>query len=317
MQMQDYSEDEVNGYFQKLVTGLDNINPYISVKTANSVWGNANVELAEPFRQTLVEKYAAMVSSLDFSDPSSVDKINNWCNETTEGKIPKILESTDPAMNAYLLNSLYFKARWEDEFDKDDTREDDFHTASGATVRANFMHTKRLAIYATNELFSSTYLSYLDDDYSMRFILPHEGVGIDKVIEALAVPGSLQEIVSAGELREVNYVVPRFSVENKVSLMSTLQTLGMENAFSAEADFSAMVSNPDMPSIISDVLQATCLKINEEGSEGAAVTVIPMATSPGPQEQVDFTLNRPFLFLITENGTGTVLFMGKVGRPEE
>lgn len=306
-----YSQEEVNAYFKKLIEGLHTVNSAITVKTANSVWGNAGVPLKEDFLKMNIENYSAMVSQLDFSDPSAVDQINAWCNQTTEGLIPSILEEVNPTATVYLLNSLYFKARWESEFAPEKTQEGDFNTSSGKVVKADFMQTQRMAAYVENEWFTSTSLSYQNDSYVMRLILPQPEISIDQVLQALS--ESDENLWKNTILADINLKMPRFALENKLDLVSTLQALGMKKAFTNEADFSSM---SDIATYISLVQQATRLKVDEEGSEGAAVTVIEGdLMSPLPEEKVDFFLDRPFLFQIIESSTGTVLFMGQVGSP--
>lgn len=306
-----YSQEEVNAYFKKLIEGLHTVNSAITVKTSNSVWGNARVPLKDDFQKMNIENYSAMVSQLDFSDPSAVDQINAWCNQTTEGLIPSILDEVNPTATVYLLNSLYFKARWESEFAPEKTQEGDFNTSSGKVVKAHFMQTQRMAAYVENEWFTSTSLSYQNDSYAMRLILPQPEISIDQVLQALS--ESDENLWKNTILADINLKMPRFALENKLDLVSTLQALGMEKAFSSEADFSSM---SDIATYISLVQQATRLKVDEEGSEGAVVTVIEGdLMSPLPEEEVDFFLDRPFLFQILEPATGTVLFMGQVGLP--
>lgn len=306
-----YSQEEVNAYFKKLIEGLHTVNSAITVKTANSVWGNAGVPLKEDFQKMNIENYSAMVSQLDFSDPSAVDQINAWCNQTTEGLIPSILDEVNPTATVYLLNSLYFKARWESEFAPEKTQEGDFNTSSGKVVKADFMQTQRMAAYVENEWFTSTSLSYQNDSYAMRLILPQPEISIDQVLQALS--ESDENLWKNIVLADINLKMPRFTLENKMDLIPTLQALGMKKAFSGGADFSSM---SDVATYISLVQQATRLKVDEEGSEGAAVTVIEGdLMSPLPEEKVDFFLDRPFLFQILEPATGTVLFMGQVGSP--
>lgn len=306
-----YSQEEVNAYFKKLIEGLHTVNSAITVKTANSVWGNAGVLLKDDFQKMNIENYSAMVSQLDFSDPSAVDQINAWCNQTTEGLIPSILDEVNPTATVYLLNSLYFKARWESEFAPEKTQEGDFNTSSGKVVKAHFMQTQRMAAYVENEWFTSTSLSYQNDSYAMRLILPQPEISIDQVLQALS--ESDENLWKNTILADINFKMPRFTLENKMDLIPALQALGMKKAFTNEADFSSM---SDIPTYISLVQQATHLKVDEEGSEGAAVTVIEGdLMSPLPEEKVDFFLDRPFLFQILESSTGTVLFMGQVGLP--
>lgn len=309
-----YSQEEVNVYFKKLIEGLHTVNSAITVKTSNSVWGNAGVPLKDDFQKMNIENYFAMVSQLDFSDPSAVDQINAWCNQTTEGLIPSILDEVNPTATVYLLNSLYFKARWESEFAPEKTQEGDFNTSSGKVVKADFMQTQRMAAYVENEWFTSTSLSYQNDSYVMRLILPQPEISIDQVLQALS--ESDENLWKNTILADINLKMPRFTLENKMDLTPTLQALGMKKAFSGGADFSSM---SDVATYISLVQQATRLKVDEDGSEGAAVTVIEGYLSdlmrPLPEEEVDFFLDRPFLFQIIESSTGTVLFMGQVGLP--
>ncbi len=306
-----YSQEEVNAYFKKLIEGLHTVNSAITVKTANSVWGNAGVPLKEDFQKMNIENYSAMVSQLDFSDPSTVDQINAWCNQTTEGLIPSILDEVNPTATVYLLNSLYFKARWESEFAPEKTQEGDFNTSSGKVVKADFMQTQRMAAYVENEWFTSTSLSYQNDSYVMRLILPQPEIGIDQALQALS--ESDENLWKNTILADINLKMPRFTLENKMDLTPALQALGMKKAFSGGADFSSM---SDVATYISLVQQATRLKVDEEGSEGAAVTVIVSdLMRPLPEEEVDFFLDRPFLFQIIESSTGTVLFMGQVSLP--
>lgn len=309
-----YSQEEVNVYFKKLIEGLHTVNSAITVKTSNSVWGNAGVPLKDDFQKMNIENYFAMVSQLDFSDPSAVDQINAWCNQTTEGLISSILDEVNPTATVYLLNSLYFKARWESEFAPEKTQEGDFNTSSGKVVKADFMQTQRMAAYVENEWFTSTSLSYQNDSYVMRLILPQPEISIDQVLQALS--ESDENLWKNTILADINLKMPRFALENKLDLVSTLQALGMEKVFTNEADFSSM---SDISTYISLVQQATRLKVDEDGSEGAAVTVIEGYLSdlmrPLPEEEVDFFLDRPFLFQIIESSTGTVLFMGQVGLP--
>lgn len=306
-----YSQEEVNVYFKKLIEGLHTVNSAITVKTSNSVWGNTGVPLKEDFQKMNIENYSAMVSQLDFSDPSAVDQINVWCSQTTEGLIPSILDEVNPTATVYLLNSLYFKARWESEFAPEKTQEGDFNTSSGKVVKADFMQTQRMAAYVENEWFTSMSLSYQNDSYVMRLILPQPEISIDQVLQALS--ESDENLWKNTILADIDLKMPRFTLENKMDLIPALQALGMKKAFTNEADFSSM---SDIATYISLVQQATRLKVDEEGSEGATVTVIEGdLMSPLPEEKVDFFLDRPFLFQIIEPTTGTVLFMGQVGLP--
>lgn len=306
-----YEADELDAFAQKMVKGLKTADPAVIFKTANSIWNDKHVVLKDEFIRLNKEQYEAQAFAIDFSVPSAVSQINDWCNEHTDGKIPEIIKEIPRDAIAYLLNAVYFKARWEKEFSKEETVNAPFYLENGQTIEVPFMNREIISSYSKNELFSSIALDYSTGTYSMRLILPEENVSLEQVVETISQPGYLSESLEWNP-SEVKVSIPRFEIEADYELINTLRLLGIETAFnSVTAEFGALT---DQDFFVSKVKHSTCLKVDEEGSEGAAVTLIGGATSPMYEKAV-FEADKPFLFMISENETGAILFAGKVGKP--
>lgn len=306
-----YEADELDAFAQKMVKGLKTADPAVIFKTANSIWNDKHVVLKDEFIRLNKEQYEAQAFAIDFSVPSAVSQINDWCNEHTDGKIPEIIKEVPRDAIAYLLNAVYFKARWEKEFSKEETVNAPFYLENGQTIEVPFMNREIISSYSKNELFSSIALDYSTGTYSMRLILPEENVSLEQVVETISQPGYLSESLEWNP-SEVKVSIPRFEIKADYELINTLRLLGIETAFnSVTAEFGALT---DQDFFVSKVKHSTCLKVDEEGSEGAAVTLIGGATSPMYEKAV-FEADKPFLFMISENETGAILFAGKVGKP--
>lgn len=312
MKMKSYTQDELNAYFCKMTEGLVLADPAVVFGSANSIWCNKDIRVKEDFVQVNKEQYQAKVASVDFASPSAKDQINQWCSETTNGKISRVIETTSPSAVAYLLNALYFKARWENEFQKNKTYGEIFTSEKGTDHKVPFMHKEELTSYMQNDLFAMAAMPYINGTFKMHVILPAGDVPMSDVVSALSKAGYWQDCVRESKSFEVKFSLPRFKVDYEIELNSILQQAGMNSAFvNGQADFSRLT---DDHFFVSEVKQLACLSVDEEGSEGAAVTVIKGDGAPLLEKAV-FNANRPFLFMISENVTGAILFMGKTGMP--
>lgn len=314
MRLDGYGQEELNGYFNTMIEGLQKTDPSVRMKTANSIWHDESIRLKDNFIHANQDAYDAQISAVDFGSSEAFVRINDWCKDVTDGKIEKIIDQkeVDARLLAVLLNAVYFKAKWENEFDKSKTTDDVFTLEDGRKATVPFMHKKQIAHYAENSLFSTMFLSYSCGSYYMRLILPKEGVALAEVVEALREPWRLYECLQESQLYEVNLSLPRFDVKSDFELNEVLSALGMKQAFDIHnAGFENM---SETPLAVSKVKHSVCMKVDEEGSEGAAVTSAEMIeTSAGPAYgKVDFNADHPFLFLIAERMTNAVLFLGTV-----
>jgi serpin B len=325
MGMSDYQPEEVNAYFKKMKEALLQTDPSTKLALANSIWARKGFPFRESFFDVNRQWYDAKISELDFSDPKSVDIINQWCADNTNGLIDKMIEEIPEDVVMYLMNALYFKGTWSDGygFVKSDTKDADFQKENGEIIKVKMMSQMSEQPYYTDKNLSLTSLPYGNGAFRMIFVLPQYGVSINEMVERLQTSGYLTECLQAATVREVNLLVPKFKIEYEIDLKKPLFSLGMGIAFEPFlADFSGMsdaVSRSDTTLYISKAKQKTFIEVNEEGTEAAAVTSIEMsfATSAGPPQPPIFRADRPFLFLIQEKSSGVVLFMGKIGAATE
>ena len=308
----EYTPEEVNEYYKEVTKALLEIDPNTSLSLANAIWANKGVNLKKSFIELNQNYYDAEVSTLDFSLPATLKTINDWASEKTKGTIPKLLDKIDPSTIVMLANAIYFKSFWTHDFDKSKTLNKPFHNIDGTTSTVPLMHQKEMRMaYAQMDDCSLVELPYANTAYAMSLILPAEGQDLDALIASLDVE-SWQAMRSHRGAVDVTLSMPRFRVENSLeNLAGVLSDLGMPEAFSSYANFSAML---DTKVSVTSVIQKSYISVDEDGTEAAAVTLIAMATSvlqPNPAKAT-MVLDRPFAFAITEQSTGAILFMGKI-----
>ena len=301
------SVKDLNAYNRGIIDLLSSDPEGVELNVANSLWVSDRFTLKSRYIRTAGSEYSAMVSNLDFSDPASPSVINRWCAENTAGRIDKMIENIDPATQMYLLNALYFKGMWTTPFDAANTRKDIFH-GNRRDSEVEFMHRTASFPYYIGPEGALLELPYGEGSFVMDIFLPAEGVSAEEFASGLD-GEALSTLTGLLQSDRIKVTLPKFKAEYETSLNATLQRLGMRDAFTPSADFSGMSKEPLM---ISEVKQKTFIEVNEEGSEAAAVTsVAVMRTSLAP-EPLEFRVDRPFVFLIRERTSGTVLFMGLV-----
>lgn len=279
------------------------------VRSANSVWIRSGFDVHESYLDRMDSAYGAYAASLDFSDPASVDVINSWCSDNTEGRIESIVDNIGPDMVMFLVNALYFKAPWQKAFDAGATREDVFH-GSVKESRVPFMSGKEKFRYAEYGGTQIVELPYAGGRYSMLVMLPAEGLSPDEVLGHV----DSRTFCAAADSMSVRLVAlefPKFRMETSTVLNSTLASMGIRRAFTPSAELGGIAEgNLD----VAEVLQKCFLEVSEEGSEAAAVTSIGVrltSVRPGPVA-VPMVVDRPFAFMITDTVDSHILFAGKV-----
>ena len=318
----------VNDYCKKLIDGLPKVDEKVTLNIANAIFVNKDYTLKTQFQQDMKTYYDAMAESLDFSSPQTLEHINGWCKEKTNDMIPTILDEVDPSMVSYLLNAIYFKADWASKFDKKNTKEEAFTTENGKT-NIPLMHQNVLIQYVKNGLYSAVKIPYGNGMWNMTVLLPEKGKTTDDIIDELARNGfasvdehglctTMQEFVFSPH--EVDLKLPRFETESDTDeldidngLIGLMQKMGINRAF---IDGLAEIPNLcEVPVYIDMMRQKAKIKVNEEGSEAAAVTVagVNFKASSGPIEypKATFHANRPFVYVISEASSGVILFVGK------
>ena len=301
---------EVNQFCKILIDSLPMVDPKVQLHIANAIFVNKNSQLKSQFQKDMMDFYQAKAESLDFASDKSLKRINGWCNDKTKGMIPEILDELEPSAVSYLLNAIYFKANWTKEFKEAQTKTDTFNTAKGPAMLPLMQQLSQFN-YVKNSTFSAVDLPYSNQQWSMTVLLPEKGKSVNDVINYLAQNGMdfLDEIRS----RKVDLKLPRFETESSTEdLIGTLKTMGIKRVFDS---FFAEVPNLCEDRVyISMMLQKARIKVNESGSEAAAVTVAQMVKCTSmskPEEPVKFYANHPFVYVIREKSTGVILFVGK------
>ena len=315
----------VNEYCKKLIDGLPKVDDKVTLDIANAIFVNKDYTLKEQFQQDMQTYYDAKAEALDFSSPQTLGHINGWCKEKTNDMIPTILDEVDPAMVSYLLNAIYFKADWASKFDQKNTKEETFTTEKGKT-KLPLMHQNVLIQYlnpTANGTYSAIEMPYGNGLWKMIVMLPEEGKTTDDIISLLAKNG----LYYGGDCDngffpyEVDLKLPRFEtssdtdeLDTKDGLKGLMQKLGIKLAF--DSYFAQIPNMCDVPVYINMMRQKAKIKVNEEGSEAAAVTVAGMMEMTSIGEPVEypkatFHANRPFVYVIREASSGVILFVGK------
>lgn len=304
------STAEINTGYRGLVDLLVGMDPSVNFTIANSIWYREGFSVEPAFITANQDSFDAEVTALDFSAASAPGTINDWVQTKTNGRIDEIVDGPiDPLTVMFLIDAIYFKGTWTYEFDPDKTYDGTFKTQAGADKTVRMM--SQIADFKNANMagYSALSLPYGHELFQMTILLPDAGRTVDEVAADLN-PQSWSELQAALTLGEIDVVLPRFELEYERSLNDVLSTLGMGVAFTSDADFTGI--NPAGDLYISDVKHKTFVRVDEEGTEAAAVTSVEVETlSPGPTFRVD----RPFLFLIHDQHSGAIVFAGKITDP--
>ncbi|MEA1886568.1 MAG: serpin family protein [Bacteroidota bacterium] len=307
------TKEEVNESYKDLMDQLIHLDEEVEFSIANSIWYRLGYNVLADFIDTNKEYFDAMVSELDFNDPQAVDIINDWIEEQTNGKIKDMLDYIPGDAVMYLINAIYFNAAWKYQFDKDETQSGTFYLEDGNEHHADFMKVNGTFRYTATEDFNAVELPYGDSTFSMVVMVPLQDIKVEDLVARMDV-SNWNEWFTHSEVTDVQVTLPKFKYEWKDLLNDALINLGLGVAFSGGADFSLIT--PGGGIFISRVIHQTFIDVQEEGTEAAAATIVELRESAGPPQPIFFNANKPFLYVIKENSTGAILFMGKVGKPE-
>jgi serpin B len=317
LELEGMSLEEVNRAFADLKSALAPDDPKIQLKIANSLWVRNGFVLDPAFIARNKQHYSAEIASLDFANPAAAKTINSWVSKSTEGKIEKIVDQISDGAVLFLINAIYFKGQWQFEFKKESTKPDVFKLEGGKQTEVPMMSQSRSFFYFKGKDFQSVVLPYGAGRVSMYVFLPDEGKGLDQFEKDLT-PENWELWMRSYQLNPGDLTMPRFKVEWESGLNDALKALGTSEAFdSSRADFSQMAKVKPGNLFISEVKQKSWCEVNEEGTVAAAVTSVGMLTTSvqQPREKFVMKVDRPFFFVIRDNLTGVVLFMGSVRNP--
>ena len=284
-------------------------NDTVIVNSVNSLWVDDNFSIRNRYLFLLDKDYDALATTLNFGDPSTVQAINNWCSEHTNGKIKDIIDRLGAGDVMVLANALYFNAPWLNPFDSNLTTKADFNGSKGQT-KVDMMSRKGYMNYAEFQGCQLVELPYEGGRYSMYVLLPAEGMDINEAVGYLS-ENLYNEAMKALEPKEVLLRMPKAKVETSLLLNETLQSMGIKSAFTSAADFKGISEMG--PLVLDQVKQKCYVEISEKGTEAAAVTVAQIRlTSARPSSYVKMTVDRPYIFFIVDTQNSNVMFAGRV-----
>lgn len=303
----DLTDEELNTIYNELINGLPKADPKVTNTIANSVWQHNSFPVEEAFIKTLKQSFNAQHYTKDFGQPATLNEINKWASDNTNGKIKEILNEISADQVLFLINALYFKGDWKHQFDKKNTYKTTFSGISASKETDMMQMTKELKYTATDS-YQAVELPYGDDKYVMTVILPNDKA-TDNVVNGFSLT-NWKEL--SGKLTEQKIVIglPKFTMEYSKKLNDELITMGMPSVFSSSADLSK-ISPPAGRLKVGFVKQDTFLAIDEVGTEAAAVTTIGIEVTSVPNYPT-VICNRPFLFTISERTSNTIMFVGKI-----
>jgi serpin B len=296
------NDNVINDFCRKMLTESWTLDEQTKVSIANTIFMNKDYELKPSFVEKANDYYDAKVQTRDFYDGQTLDAINEWANNCTNGMIKEILneQTFDPSLVSYLLNAIYFKGTWANKFNKANTHEESFN----GNYVVDMMHQQEEFNYIENDTYQAVILPYGNNSYSMTVFLPRENKTLDDVLNVL---NSSNWKKHDGEYM-VDLKLPRFEIDSDINLKNPLSELGMPSAFIYSPNGFENFCN--VPTYIDLIKQSAKIKVDEEGTEAAAVTIIGYATSSIPRE-AKFHANRPFFYIISERSTGVIFFMGQ------
>lgn len=286
---------------------------------ADALWAEQDAHFLPDYLKLVQSDYGAGFRRVDFkSSPETVRaSINRWIEQQTNHKIQNLLQpgAVTPDTRLVLANAIYFKGSWVDPFDKGATRPDDFHVSASQSVRAPFMHRTGGYSYYDGGSFQALQLPYEGNELAMVVLLPNTIDGL-AALEHSFTAAALDKWIKQLEYKEkVNLMLPRFRMTRQFELSKTLAAMGMGRAFSNAADFSGMTGKPDFT--ISAAIHKAFVDVNETGAEAAAATALNFVATAMriPNPPVPFIADHPFLFLIRDTKSGSILFLGRVADP--
>ena len=308
--------NQLNRANASLLLKLQNNSTQIQMNIANSIWINDNFHFRSAFVKNNNHYFNAKIEEIDMHDQISPKRINDWGKKSTNGKIDDIVyETINDDVVAMLINAIYFKGDWTYPFDKEQTQKQTFYLKDGTTKDISLMGLNEKLAYFEHEKFQAVSLPYGDETMSMKVLLPKENSNL-KELEGMFTMDHWQQWNSAFHKKNGTILLPAFQLEYEVLLNELLVNLGMVTAFSRNANFSRMIE--EMNSLaISEVKQKNFIDVNEDGTEAAAITSEAIAETSAPADSFYMKVDRPFVIVITDDETDTILFMGSIANPIE
>ena len=310
---QNVADSSLNIAYQGVYDQLMDMDEKVNISLANSIWYDQTFTVKQNFVDIIENYYDGIVSPIDISDPNSKDIINSWVEDKTNDKIHDLVKEIKSGDAMFLVNAIYFKADWTYIFDENKTRETDFYREDGTIVTCQMMRSGEISIKNRyNDNFQLIELPYGNKQFGMVIIIPNTDKTPDDIIGILSVD-DIDNMLSDTNRTAITVNMPKFKIEYEYLLNDVLISMGMERAFDgSQAEFPLLLEEFKEGLFISRVNHKAFIEVDEKGTEAAAATVVVITWESATPE---ITIDRPFIYLIRENHTGAVLFIGKMDDP--
>jgi serpin B len=306
------SVDAINSSYKDLTKALLSVDKRVLMSIANSVWIENDFTAKKSFTDILTDYYNADAETFDINDASAPDKINAWIEDNTNGLIKKMIDKLNDNTVMLLINAIYFKGKWKSQFDESKTIQMPFFKSAGNQINVPMMKQKTdFSVYEGNGFVLAEF-PYGQGNFVMDVILPDEQGGLNNTIETVSDESFTAWLNQMSE-RETDVSFPRFKYGFKKTLKEVLTDMGMGIAFTDGADLSNITDQYDL--LINEVTHQTFIETNEEGTEAAAATVVDIGLTSMPPAALVFKMDHPFIYIIREITTNSIIFMGKVADP--
>ncbi len=303
-----------------LLNDLNAAHEGYQLRVANALWAQQGDKFRDDFLLLIKDDYGAGFQEVDFKDASAAARltINKWVEQKTDDKIKDLIKpgALDSRTRLVLTNAIYFKGDWETQFDKAQTKVEDFHLSPGQTIQAPLMHREGHFNYFNGGTFQALEIPYKSGELSMIIFLPNEVGGLSALEQSLTASNVQQWLRELASVPKVIVAMPKFTMTQEFALDGALSAMGMAQAFAGSAaDFSGMTGNRDF--FISAVIHKAYIDVNEEGTEAAAATGVTFRATAMrvPEQSPVFRADHPFVFLIRDTRSGGILFLGRVVDP--
>jgi serpin B len=302
---------KINEFYKLMIPQLKSVDNQVVFSIANSIWYRNTFPFSTSFLSTNLNYYNAYVSPLDFSSPTATKTINSWVNTKTNNEIPSIIDHILPDQVMFIINAIYFKGLWSKQYDVTKTTDQDFYCENKKVVKCKMMTQEEVNFpFYSNKIFTAVEMSYGQSSYVMTVLLPNDGKTTSDVFSNITAESWKSMNDSLG-FEEVTLNIPRFKITYETSLNSMLGTMGMADAFNPKvANFKGIYSRGGI--YISEMKHKTTINVDEKGTVAAAVTADQYVTLAMPTM---VNINKPFVFVISEKSTGTILFTGRIMDP--
>lgn len=312
LRLEGLTPESINASYKNLTSALLSVDKRVLMSIANSVWIEKDFTVKQSFIDILTNYYDSESRSFDITDATAPDKINKWIEDNTNGLIKEMVDKLEDNTVMLLINAIYFKGKWEFQFDKTKTVNRTFYKPGGNPVEVPMMKQKESFKVFEGDGFILAEFPYGQGNYVMDVILPDDRDGLNGISGRLTGPeftNWLNQLIT----RETEVSFPKFKYGFKKKLKDVLTDMGMGIAFTDKADFSNISQQYDL--LINDVTHQSFIETNEEGTEAAAATVVEIGLTSMPPAPLVLNMDHPFIYLIRETETNSIVFMGRVSDP--